>query len=206
MWYVFDEYKNIADKDNAPYMAGSTYVFDGVEVYCLLGSSDTDHPLFVDKNHDLSYYFAGSDYVDESEAPWAINTTNKYGYEWGGYNVEIGTATTIGSGLDNTNNLIQRGLSPSTSGWYVVWDKIKEFRQDHSANWFLPSKDELDLIYKARSNLSGVTTDSAKNPYYWSSSEYSSRQAWYQDFLSVSSQYYNSKINHSSRSRLCYTL
>lgn len=212
MWYVFDGHKNIADKDNLPYIKGETYIFDDIEVYCLLGSADTDHPLFVDKNHDLSYYFTGSDYMDESVSPFIINSTNKYGYEWGGYGVETGiNAAGIGSGLSNTNSLIEMNLQPDVGGWYVIWDKIKEFRQSHSDNWFVPSKDELNLIYEARSSLGGLTTinDDNKNPFYWSSSEIptaaTSTYAYFQEFNN-GSQYTNRKNFHNRRSRLCYTI
>ena len=208
MWYVFDEHRNLVDKDNLPYIKGETYTFDDIETYCLLGTADADHPLFVDKNHDLSYYLAGSDYVDESDSYSAINATNKYGYEWGGYEVETGvTTTTAGTGLSNTNSLIEMNLQSNWDGWYVVWDKIKEFRQSHSDNWFLPSKDELNLIYEARSNLSGLTTinDFNKNPYYCSSSESDSEFARYQDF-SKGNQSGIRKYFHGVRSRLCYTI
>ena len=205
MWYVFDEHKNLADKDNLPviYTVGETYIFDDIETYCLLGTADSDHPLFVDKNHDLSYYVNGSDYVDSDD--W--NTSpGTFGYEWGGRGTTTGiTDTSIGSGLSNTNSLIDMNLQPNTAGWYVVWDKIKEFRQNHSDNWFLPSKDELNLVYEARSNLSNLSLTT--NPYYWSSSEYeySSNNAWYQYFTNGGQNTYT-KGTHIRRSRLCYTI
>ena len=203
MWYVFNEHRNIADKDNL-YYKGETYTFDGVEVYCLLGTGEAGGPLFVDKNHDLSYYFAGSDYMDESESDSAINITNKYGYEWGDMGIITGiTDRAVGTGLSNTNSLIAKNLQPETSGWYVVWDKIKEFRQNHSDNWFLPSLEELYLIYEARSNLSNLSTST--QTYYWSSSEGSSAAARAQNFASGNRGFSN-KNNHSDRSRLCYTI
>ena len=200
MWYVFDEHKNIADKDNI-YTAGSTYIFDNIEVYCLLGTGEADHPLFVDKNHDLSYYINGSDWVDSNDSGRNPGT---FGYEWGGYNTVIRrTATAVGTGLSNTNLLIGSNLQPETEGWYVVWDKIKEFRQSHSDNWFLPSRDELNLIYEARSNLNNLSLNT--NSSYWSSSAYSSTSAWEQDFSSGSQGGVSRRYN-SVRSRLCYTI
>ena len=187
-----------------PAQKGETYVFDGVEVYCLLGVESTHYPLFVDKNHDLSYYFTGSDYTDEVESSSEINSANKYGYEWGG----LGTTTNIdagavGSGLSNTNSLINMNLQPYTSGWYTTWDKINEFRQSHSSNWFLPSSDELNLIYEAKENLSNLSTST--EPYYWSSTERPSREAY---TLSFGNGYlgYSSRHHHNCRSRLCYTI
>ena len=205
MWYVFDGRRNLADKDNLPepiYITGETYTFDGIEVYCLLGTADTDHPLFVDKNHDLSYYVNSSDWVDSKDYNTSPGT---YGYEWGGYGTTVNIKdTNVGSGLSNTNSLIEMNLQPRESGWYVIWDKIKEFRQDHSDQWFLPSKDELNLIYEARSNLSNLSTSSY--PYYWSSSEYSSDYTWYQAFSTGSQHFTSFKYFHDTRSRLCYTI
>lgn len=195
---------------------GDTVTLDEIEVYVLAAkdedgtwSSDTGATgvefIGVDKNHDLSYYVKGSDYTDESESADVINTDNKYGYEWGGYLTETGiTATDIGTGLSNTNSLIEMNLQPVTEEWYVVWDKIKEFRETRSSLWFLPSKEELNLIYKIRSNLSGLTTinDDGKNPYYWSSSEYNSSRAWGRRFNAGYTDFYY-KGRHRYRSRLC---
>lgn len=190
---------------------GDTVTLDEIEVYVLaakdedgtwnsdVGATGVEY-IGVDKNHDLSYYFAGSDYVDvddidENERP-TINNDNKYGYEWGGYGTETGiTATAVGSGLSNTNSLVGMNLQPSTPGWYIVWDKIKEFRESHSNNWFLPSNDELNLIYEdVRINLSNLSLKT--NPYYWSSSEFSSTNAWHQSFYS------GNKGGHNKRVRL----
>ena len=208
MWYVFNKHKNIADKDNV-YTAGETYTFDNIEVYCLLGTGEADHPLFVDKNHDLSYYFTGSDFVDETEFSDVINTANKYGYEWGGYGTETGvTDRAVGAGLSNTNSLIAMNLQPRESGWYVIWDKIKEFRESHSDNWFLPSKDELNLIYEARANLNNLSTstDGLWRARYHSSSEDSPYHFWEQDFSDGDQSYNGYKSGQYPRSRLCYTI
>lgn len=229
MYYVTDEIKNefelssVISSTEMEFVdaAGLTLTIDGIECYGIYGKvckiTDSNgvsfyqgvgDAIFVDKNHDLSYYFTGSDYTDESESSSIINNANKYGYEWGGYQVETGiTTTAVGSGLDNTNNLIQRGLTPYTSGWYVVWNKIKEFRETRSSLWFLPSKDELNLISEARANLSNLSISKTMStrPCYWSSSEYASRDsannAWFM-FFNYGSQY-TEKDCHYCRARLC---
>lgn len=230
MYYVTDEIKNefelssVISSAEMEFVdaAGITLTIDGIECYGIYGKvckiTDSNgvsfyqgvgNAIFVDKNHDLSYYFAGSDYVDETESDSdsVINTTNKYGYEWGGYRTTTNiTATAVGSGLDNTNNLIQRGLLPNTSGWYVIWNKIKEFRETRSSLWFLPSKDELNLISEARTNLSNLSTSTkmSTRPCYWSSSEYSpysADNAWFM-FFNYGSQY-SEKNSHDIRARLC---
>ena len=44
-------------------------------------------------------------------------------------------------------------------------------------DWYLPSKYELNLLYIERARVGNLS-----NSYYWSSTEYDSNNAWYQDF------------------------
>ena len=221
MYYVTDENKNQVDLNSVISStemgfvdaAGLTLTIDGIECYGIYGTvckitdssgvsfyQGVGNAIFADKNHDLSYYFTGSDYTNERESSSVINTANKYGYEWGGYGTETGiTAAAIGTGLYNTNTLISRNLL-GTNEWHVVWDKIEEFRETRSPLWFLPSKDELNLIYEARSNLSNLSTSA--NSYYWSSSEDNSRYAWSQDFNTGEQSTDRAKYGHILRSRL----
>lgn len=191
--YGVDEYKNFV---SVGMNIGDTIALDGIECLCIY-----DNPyIFVDKNHDLSYYFSGSDYVNE----WLPIDSAKYGYEWGGYGTETGIrATAVGTGLSNTNQLISKNLQPYISGWWVVWDKVNEFRQSHSDKWFVPSKDELNLVYENRAYLSNLSLN--RYYFYWSSSESSSDGAWYRNFDSgLHGDGY--KRNDFIRVRLCRTL
>lgn len=56
-------------------------------------------------------------------------------------------------------------------------------------DWYLPSKFELNLLYLERSAVGGFV-----NAFYWSSTEYNSFNAYYQNFSS-GFQSYNDKIN-----------
>ena len=182
------------------YSVGDTVTLDGIEsliVYDAGSEQSWGRYLCVDKNHDLVYYFKGNDYVDDNDY-----TNNKWGYEWGGNGITTNvTATAIGAGLSNTNSLIPMNLEAYHEGWEVVWDKIDKFRtQLNSDKWFLPSKDELDLIYDNRGSLSNLSLST--KPYYWSSSEYNSDSAWFQLFGN-GVQAGNGKDTHFLRSRLC---
>lgn len=189
---------------------GLTINIDGIECYGLWGlvkkislqdkiiCKGIGKSIFVDKNHDLSYYVNDSDWADSYNCETRPGT---FGYEWGGYGTETGiTSVGVGTGLSNTNSLIEMNLQPRASGWHVVWDKIKEFRQNYSDNWFLPSKGELNLIYRARGNLNNLSLNTI--PSYWSSSESTCGGVWYQDF-SNGYRLRNCKNYHDVHSRLC---
>ena len=68
-------------------------------------------------------------------------------------------------------------------------------------DWFLPSKDELNLIYVnlCLNNLSSFDLGSNES-YYWSSSEYNDnpRAAWYQRFLNGSQNWGDGKSSRKS--------
>lgn len=146
---------------------GDICIIDGIETVCF--RTETSYKLFVDKNHDLIYYFDGNDYSDQS-------LPENLAYEWGGLGTETGVqAKDIGAGLSNTNSLIEMNLA-SSSDREVVWNKIKEFREDHSNRWFLPSYDEIQLFrngsdtYNLLNNVANTTAPIYG--FYFSSTEY----------------------------------
>lgn len=188
---------------------GDVVSVDGIEVLVLAaltnggtwestkGATGSEY-IGVDKNHDLSFYIVGDDYVDSNDYNDSPGT---FGYEWGGYGTETGIQdTAVGTGLSNTNALIGMNLQPESSGWWVVWNKVMDFRNSYGHNWFIPSKDELNWVYENKSNLSNLSLNTYTG--YWSSSEGSSNGAWCRDFGS-GNQFFNSKFSGSFRVRLC---
>jgi hypothetical protein len=102
--------------------------------------------------------------------------------EWGCMDVSIGgTNDTIGSGQANTIAII---TSCSTPPEYAA-QECNELVFNGFSDWFLPSKDELDLMYH---NLRVNGFGNFGNEWYWSSSEISATEAWSQLFL-VGNQY-----------------
>ena len=167
----FLDINNIIDRRVEDHLAklasvGDICIIDGIETVCF--RIETSYKLFVDRNHDLIYYFDGNDYSSQ-ELPVDL------AYEWGGYGIETGIQDTdIGTGLSNTDSLIEMNLS-SSSDREVVWNKIKEFREDHSDRWFLPSYNEIQLfrngttIYNSLNNI--ALTTAPIYGYYMTSSE-----------------------------------
>lgn len=184
-----------------PPKIGDTVTLDGIEsviVYDAGVDQDWGRFVLVDKNHDLSYYITGSDYVDNDDTTTSPGT---FGYEWGGLNRETDiTSRMIGDGLSNTNSLISKNLRPNTSGWRVVWDMVSQFRSSHSDRWFVPTVNELKEVYNQRSYLNNLSISTNKS--YWCSTENSNTSAYFVLFDSGISNYHF-KSNHSSRTRLC---
>lgn len=87
-------------------------------------------------------------------------------------------ATTIGTGLANTNTIISVLGASANSAAKIC----KNYNGGGYTDWYLPSKDELNQLYITKDivgTFGGFTTYS-----YWSSSESSSTKAWSQSFQS----------------------
>jgi hypothetical protein len=84
-----------------------------------------------------------------------------------------GTLTTIGSGSANTDKIIAQNGAGTTYAAGLA----RSYNGGGYTDWFLPSKDELSQIYNNRVAIGGIGGNN-----YWSSSESSSSNAWYQFF------------------------
>jgi hypothetical protein len=95
--------------------------------------------------------------------------------EWGCYRTTIGgTDTGILTGAANTSKILA-GCSEAGNATRICNDLVLNGYSD----WFLPSKDELNLMYQ---NLKLAGIGGFADGLYWSSSEYSSGNAWLQLF------------------------
>lgn len=166
------------------YNVGDVVTLDGIPcviVYKADTEEDWGQYLCVDRDHDLS------DYVDETV------------YEWGGYNQTTGIISQeIGDGLSNTNSLINLNLSPYNEGNQILWDLVKEFRQEYSNKWFIPSRRELNYI-----NNSIVILPTYLS-YYCSSTEENITDVYYLELNGgVPSILANTKVKNDFKVRLC---
>ena len=101
-------------------------------------------------------------------------------FQWGPYDTSEGlTGRTVGYGLPNTEAMIAKYGDDDTYWWKL----IKEKRDSTHLDWFMPSRDELDVVYDNRTVITDRGGDAFKtDTSYWSSSENGSRTAWYQSF------------------------
>ena len=107
---------------------------------------------------------------------------------WGGsYTNTLAKADGLGAGKTNTGLIIAaQGLGTVTTyaarvcNEYTVTDAGVTY-----ADWYLPSKYELNLLYQQKTVVGGFANNA-----YWSSSESSFRNAWAQNFSSSNQNYY----------------
>lgn len=120
-----------------------------------------------------------------------INDTNYRMLKWGdSYYLNTGaTGTAVGTGAANTKKIIAvQGTSYNYAALVCA-----NYRGGGFADWFLPSKDELYLLYKAK--IAGIVKGFTWGA-YWSSSEffvpsYPKQQAyaWFKIFYSETAYY-----------------
>ena len=135
--------------------------------------------------YDKGSYSDGWRYLEA--APASTEWTDK-DWGWGSYGTLIGgTEAEIGTGQNNTTKIVTWFNSHSETG--SAAQLCDTLVYGGYSDWFLPSKDELDLMY-TNLHLQGVGGFAVN--LYWSSSEGDAYNAWSQDFLN-GFQYYVTK-------------
>ena len=121
-------------------------------------------------------------------APEDLSTRYPFGYYRpdGKTNTKIGTVERIGRGKSNTEALVSsmgdEVYMYDTRGSYAAFECYNYSIESGGKiydDWFLPSKEELNLVYI---NLHKKGAGNFQSALYWSSSEYSSNHAWVQYF------------------------
>ena len=86
--------------------------------------------------------------------------------------------TAIGTGEQNTADIVAQSGNVAVTSAAVYCSELVSGGQ---SDWFLPSKDELNLMY---TNLHSASTPLGgfSSNYYWSSSEGAGHLAWFQNF------------------------
>jgi hypothetical protein len=124
--------------------------------------------VFYDKGNDSD----GWRYLEAAPAE------TEFTVEWGAYGQDAaGTFTAVGTGKRNTEIIAAKLISLRESGkaaQVCAGLNIKGFK-----DWFLPGKDELNLMYK---NLKQKGLGNFSNNWYWSSSQANGNGAWNQNF------------------------
>lgn len=117
-------------------------------------------------------------YIDETglHGLIAAKSDQSTGIEWIKYLKQIVGASgeALGCGITNTNKIYNSTGSRSSSYAAGI---ARSYRGGGYSDWYLPSKDELNLLYINRALIGGF-----QNSFYWSSSECDANSAWLQFF------------------------
>jgi len=117
-------------------------------------------------------------YIDETEKHGLIAAPSDQSADsqWSnGSDIYIdATGTAIGTGKSNTTRIVQA----QGEGGYAA-KLCDDLVLNGYSDWYLPSKDELNILYQNRNLIGGFSSD-----YYWSSSkyEYDNYHAWNENF------------------------
>jgi hypothetical protein len=181
----------------AEYVSGDTFtITDNTTLYAIY-TKGTDVLRKVGPSGGLVFYDAGSTqswgrYLEA--APASTEWTFK---QWGDWGTEIGGdagLTGIGDGQAATDTIVSHMESESITGTAAQVCDNHESEYDGTIydDWFLPSRDELDLMYQNlhEQGLGGFADDY----YYWSSSEYDSNVA-YAQYMGNGYQDYGDKVS-----------
>jgi hypothetical protein len=125
-------------------------------------------------------------YIDGTGLHGLIAATNYQGnsLQWTYPSTPIsGTSTDIGTGQNNTTLIMNGCTDHNIAAW-----TCHNYNGGGYNDWFLPSKDELNLMYPQRSFIPDMSSGT-----YWSSSQYDNNDAYAQDF-STGGQNHISKV------------
>ena len=155
---------------------------------------------FTLKNSTKTYHYLECSDVLSSKITWCSFDWERYkNSDYKNYcckNDELLTETGFGYGKYNTSRIVNGSHRHGSVGVYncaaMLCAKYTT-PTTKAGDWWLPSKDELNLIY-TNLKCKGYISDSS---YFWSSSSYNNTDAWDQDFSS-GSQYYDYEYGQSS--------
>ena len=94
------------------------------------------------------------------------------GIQWGCYGTFVGCTSTAISTVKANTRTINAQCGTGTAASIAANYSLNGF-----SDWYLPSKDELNLLYAQKTVVGGFTDND-----YWSSTENNSSSAWSQDF------------------------
>ncbi len=122
-------------------------------------------------------------YLDENGGGLiAASNDQAISAEWGCFETEINGAdgVELGTGYQNTLDMLQANCQPNISGNLLASEVCESLVIDGYSDWFLPSKDELNLMYNNIGNGNALGLGNVGNfalDFYWSSTEINSHYA-----------------------------
>ena len=138
--------------------------------------------------HDAGSAKPWGRYLEVAGRQWHGTPTDPL-MTWSNYQAVIigARATGIGTGAGNTKVIV----GGTTSG---AAHKAAKYHGGGLADWYLPSKAELNAMFEVFTGRSAVTDGGLQAGGYWSSSEFDKDAAWAQSFDGVHQQDVNYKF------------
>lgn len=140
------------------------------ETYAIGDTGPAGGKIFITPStagNSTGKYFEAAPSASEVIRTWATGANQSLA-------VSGADGTAIGTGAQNTIDIVnQAGNVAATSAAAYASD----YAVNGYSDWFLPSKNELNELYTNRNSVGGFSSVP-----YWSSSEYSANDAWYQNF------------------------
>jgi hypothetical protein len=128
-------------------------------------------------------------YVNPQAGDWkyleAAPASTEFKRNWGLYGKNITTDVVVGAGKQNTKVIAAALENGGEIGAAVL---CVDLESGGYKDWFLPSKAELNLMYR---NLALKNLGSFKSERYWSSSQAENDKAWFQHFENGEQSTYN---------------
>jgi len=135
--------------------------------------------------YDKGSYSGGWRYLEAAPAE------TEFTAQWSNNGLNVpGTSTAAGSGKRNTQ-LINDYIGSNADSIYAA-QLCAALNYDGFYDWYLPSRDELDLMYK---NLKQKRLGNLSGEWYWSSSQDHNRDAWSYNFNNGSQNATAHKLN-----------
>jgi len=125
--------------------------------------------IYIDEANDFIWDYLEAAPIEQSSSQgWIADSLLQYNK----INV-INTSTDIGTGSANTDAIIAHAGQAESAA-----KTCRDYTGGGFTDWFLPSKDELNLMYEQKE----IIRDISIGGFYWSSSEDSQYNAWFQMF------------------------
>ena len=117
-------------------------------------------------------------YIDKTGEHGLIVAPEDQSSQWwnDSYVITGATGTAIGTGKSNTTAIVQTQEEGKYAAGYAA-QLCNDLVLNGYSDWYLPSKDELNILYRNRNVIGGFN-----ETFYWSSSEYNGSYAWIQNF------------------------
>ena len=195
-YQAFAGWNTEPDGSGTSYAPGATYSDDAdlmlyAEWSAIGETGEAGGIIFYDDEADGTDDIAGARYLEAAPA-----STEWDNIEWGDDGTEIGgdaQLTGIGDGQAATDAIVAHMEGNEITE--TAAQRADGLSHGGYDDWFLPSKNELDLMYFNKRDIEDFTSSN-----YWSSSEGNDALAWYQDF-GFGSQGFGGKVTSKFRVR-----